>query len=152
MFNDKIFIGVVIGILADGVKLLTNYVLYILGFTKVVFWQIVATRFIQKEYLYNKLAYLIGAIADITVTSLLGVVFVYIIYLFGSKNLWTKGLGFGLVVWVGLFGTLLGQTVEDKLPQEPTGVVVTLIAHIIFGLALAYFTKLLDLNRVKEIK
>ncbi|MBC2723055.1 DUF6789 family protein [Desulfosporosinus sp.] len=152
MYKDKIFIGVVIGILADGVKLLTNYVLYILGFTKVVFWQIVATRFIQKEYLYNKLAYLIGAIADITVTSLLGVVFVYIIYLFGSENLWTKGLGFGLVVWVGLFGTLLGQTVEDKLPQEPTGVIVTLIAHIIFGLALAYFTKLLDLNRVKEIK
>lgn len=76
----------------------------------------------------------------------------YIIYLFGSKNLWMKGLGFGLVVWVGLFGTLLGQTVEEKLPQEPTGVVVTLIAHIIFGLALAYFTKLLDLNRVKEIK
>ena len=152
MYKDKIFIGFLIGLLADGVKLLTNYVLYTFGFTKVVFWQIVATRFIQKEYLHNKLAYLIGAIADITVTSLLGVVFVYIIYLFGSKNLWTKGLGFGLVVWVSLFGILLGKTVEDKLPQEPTGVVVTIIAHIVFGLALAYFTKLLDLNRVKETK
>ncbi|WP_291300086.1 hypothetical protein [Desulfosporosinus sp. BICA1-9] len=135
-----------IGILADALKLTTNYILFIFGFTKVVFWQVVATRFIQKEYLYHKLAYLVDAIADITVTSLLGVVFVYFIYLFGSKNLWTKGVGFGLVVWVSLFGTLLGQTVEDKLPQEPTGAVVTIIAHIVFGLALAFFTKVLDKN------
>ena len=152
MFKDKILIGAVIGILADALKLITNYIFFTFGFTKVVFWQVVATRFIQKEYLYHKLAYLIGAIADITVTSLLGVVFMYVIYLFGSKNLWTKGVGFGLVVWVSLFGTLLGQTVEDKLPQEPTSVVVTLIAHIAFGLALAFFTKVLGQDKLVLIK
>lgn len=147
MIKDKIIIGAVIGILADVVKLLVNYSLFSLGLTKVVFWQVVATRFMQKEYLHNKLAFLVGGVADITVTSILGIVFVYIIYFFGSKNLWTKGVGFGLMAWVGLFGTLLGQTVEEKLPQEPTGVVVTLIAHIVFGLALAFFTKLLDQER-----
>ena len=148
MFKDKIIIGAVIGLLADALKLITNYIFFVLGFSKVVFWQVVATRFIQKEYLYHKLAYLIGAIADITVTALLGIVFVYVIYLFGSKNLWTKGVGFGLVVWVSLFGTLLGQTVEDKLPQDPTSVVVTLISHIVFGLALAIFTKVLGQDKL----
>lgn len=152
MFKDKIVIGALIGLLADALKLVTNYILFIFGFTKVVFWQVVATRFIQKEYLYHKLAYLIGAIADITVTALLGVVFVYVIYLFGPKHLWIKGMGFGLVVWVSLFGTLLGQTVENKLPQEPTGVVITIIAHIVFGLALAFFTKLLDQDKHVLIK
>lgn len=152
MFKDKILIGALIGILADAMKLITNYILYSLGFTKVVFWQIVATRFLQKEYLNHKLAYLIGGIADLTVTSLLGVVFVYVIYLFGSKNLWAKGVGFGLVVWVTLFGTLLGQTVEAKLPQEPKGVVVTIIAHLAFGLGLAIFTKVLDQDKLVLIK
>lgn len=152
MIKDKIIIGAVIGILADALKLITNYILYAFGFTKVLFWQVVATRFIQKEYLFNKLAYVIGAIADITVTSLLGVTFVYVIYIFGAKHLWTKGVGFGLVVWVSLFGTLLGQTVEDKLPQDPTGVIVTLISHIVFGLALALFTKVLDQDKLVLIK
>ncbi|TGE34935.1 hypothetical protein E4K67_28025 [Desulfosporosinus fructosivorans] len=152
MFKDKILIGAVIGILADSLKLITNYTFWVFGFTKVVFWQIVATRFIQKEYLYHKLAYIVGAIADITFTSLLGIVFVYVIYLFGPKNLWTKGVGFGLVVWVIVFGTLLGQTVEDKLPQEPTGVVITLIAHIVFGFALAFFTKVLDQDKLVLVK
>ena len=152
MFKDKIIIGAIIGLLADALKLTTNYIFFTFGFTKVVFWQIVATRFLKKEYLHHKSAYLIGAIADMAVSSLLGVVFVYVIYLFGSKNLWTKGLGFGLVVWVSLFGTLLGQTVEDKLPQEPTGLVVTIVAHIVFGLALALFTKVLDQNKLVPIK
>ncbi len=61
-------------------------------------------------------------------------------------------MGFGLVVWVSLFGTLLGPTVEEKLPQDPNGVVVTLIAHIVFGLALAFFTKVLDQDKLVLIK
>jgi len=152
LFKDKILIGAIIGILADVLKLITNYTLYSFGFTKVVFWQIVASRFIEKEYLNHKLTYLIGAAADITVTSVLGIVFVYFVCLVGSKNLWIKGVGFGLVVWVSIFGIVMGQTLEDKLPHNPTSVVVTLIAHIIFGLALAFFTKVLDQDKLVPIK
>ncbi len=152
MFKDKIIIGAIIGLLADAVKIITNYIFFTFGFTKVVFWQIVATRFLEKEYLQHKSAYLIGAVADMTVTSLLGVLFVYVIYFFGSKNLWIKGVGFGLVVWVSLFGILLGQTVETKLPQDPTGVLVTIVAHTVFGLALAFFTKVLDQTKLVPIK
>ena len=74
-------------------------------------------------------------------------VFVYVIYYFSSRNLWLKGVGFGLMVWVGLFGTLLGKIVEEKLPQEPIGIVVTIIAHFAYGLALAYFTKVYIVNQ-----
>ncbi len=38
MLKDKFLFGALIGILADALKLLTNYILYIFGFTKVVFW------------------------------------------------------------------------------------------------------------------
>jgi len=93
-------------------------------------------------------AYFIGGVADIIFTCLLGMVFVHVIYLWGSKYLWLKGLVFGLVVWVGAFGVLISRVAEGKLPQEPTGVVVTIIAHIVFGLALAYFTRVFKQDRV----
>lgn len=71
---------------------------------------------------------------------MLGIVFVYFIYYFGSKFIWIKGIGFGLAVWVTVFGTLLGETVQAKLPQSPAGIAVTITAHIMFGLALAGLT------------
>jgi len=119
LLKDKILIGAVIGLLADALKLITNYILFTFGFTKVVFWQITAIRFIPKEDLYHKLTYLVGAVADMAVSSLLGVVFVYVIYLFGSKNLWIKGMGFGFLMGLmtlmnafgpGLFGVLADFT------------------------------------------
>ena len=137
--SDKIFPGVIIGILADAVKLLVNYILYFLGFADVVFWQVTASRFLDKKYLFMPTAYFIGAVADITVTAGLGVVFVFLIYYIGSKHLYLKGIGYGLVIWVVIFGTLLGQSVQEKLPQNPSGIVVTIVAHLFFGLALAFF-------------
>lgn len=140
MLKDKVMVGVIVGVLADAVKLIVNYLLYKLGYATVVFWQIIATRFLEKEFLSTPSAYIIGAIADITVTAALGVVFIYSIYFIGREYLIIKGIGFGLIIWVGLFGTLLGQSVHDKIPQTPSGIFVTIAAHFLFGLSLAIFT------------
>jgi len=48
-----------------------------------------------------------------------------------------------MFVWVALFSTLLGQSVQAKLPQSASGILVTLSAHFVFGLGLAFFTSLL---------
>jgi len=143
MFKDIIIIGATIGLLADAVKLFINYILYLMNYTDVVFWQITASRFLERKDLFDPVAYIIGGLADITVTAALGVLFVIVIYLTGKRYLWIKGIGFGLFIWVGLFGTLLGQTVQAKLPQEPSGIMVTIAAHFVFGLGLAGFTQLL---------
>lgn len=142
MLKDMILIGVLVGILADAVKLTFNYMAFLLNLTNVVFWQITATRFLEKGDLFKPVTYIIGGIADITVTAVLGVIFIYFIYFIGKDNLWFKGMGFGLVVWVGLFGTLLGESVRAKLPQTPSGILVTIAAHFFFGLGLAFFTRL----------
>ena len=132
--------------MADTVKLAVNYVLYLFGFTSVIFWQITAARFVSKEDLFTPWAYLIGGVADITVSAGLGIVFIYIIHLLGNRFLFIKGIGFGLTVWVGLFGTLLGQSVQDKIPQNASAIMVTMAAHFFFGLALAVFTRLLGFS------
>ncbi len=144
IFDDKLFIaGIAVGIFADAVKLIANYTMYQLGLTKVVFWQIVATRFLEQEHLNQPVALLIGAVADITVSSVLGVIFLGFIYYFGKKFLYLKGIAYGLLVWVSLFGTLLGQSVQSKLPQEPSGILVTIIAHLLFGLGMSFFSTVL---------
>ena len=143
MSRDIIMIGAIIGLLADAVKLLVNFILYLMNYTNVVFWQITATHFLEKKDLFNPAAYVIGGVADITVTAALGVLFVAVIYFTGKRYLWIKGIGFGLFVWVSLFGTFLGQSVQAKLPQEPSGIMVTIVAHFVFGLGLAGLTQYL---------
>lgn len=140
VIKDRLVVGALIGILADVVKLTANYLAFLLGFTDVVFWQIAATRFLSKGELQKPVALLVGGIADITVTAVLGIVFLYIIEYAGRNYLWIKGIGFGMMVWVGVFGALLGQSVQAKLPQSTSGILVTIVAHIIFGLGLALFT------------
>jgi Na+/proline symporter len=75
-----------------------------------------------------------------------GVLFIYVIYFTGKENLWIKGIGFGMLVWVSIFGVLLQQLIQGKIPPEPSGILVTVVAHFIFGLSLGIFTKLLAGN------
>ncbi|MGI6625079.1 MAG: hypothetical protein ACOX57_06675 [Limnochordia bacterium] len=141
--DSPILTGVLIGVLADAVKLGVNYLGYILGFTDVLFWQIVATNILPEQYLFTPSALLIGAIADLTVTAFLGVLFLYLIKLTGLDFLFLKGVGFAMLVWVGLLGSVLGPSIEAKLPQNPSGIFVTIAAHLAFGIALAVFTSFL---------
>ncbi|KJS23564.1 MAG: hypothetical protein VR72_00130 [Clostridiaceae bacterium BRH_c20a] len=143
MLKDKLMLGAIIGLLSDAVKLTSNYAMYKLGWTNVVFWQIVASRFLEKNDLNKPAALLVGAVADLTVSAVLGVIFVLFISLFGGKYLFFKGIGYGMFIWVGILGTLLDQSVQGKLPQTLSGIIVTMIAHFIFGLSIAVFTKLL---------
>ncbi|TYO97286.1 DUF6789 family protein [Desulfallas thermosapovorans] len=148
MGKDIILIGAIIGILADILKLSVNYISYLLNYTNVVFWQITASRFLERDDLQQPISYIIGGVADLTVSATLGVLFVGLISLTGTKHIWIKGIGFGLFIWVNLFGTLLGQSVQAKLPQEPLGIMVTIIAHFAFGLGLAFFTQ--RLHKIEE--
>lgn len=80
MIKDKIIYGATIGILADIVKLAVNYLGYLLGYSKVVFWQMTASRFLVKNDLYKPIAYLIGGLADLTIAALIGVAFIFLSY------------------------------------------------------------------------
>ncbi len=141
MKKDPILFGTVIGLLANVVKLTVNYLAFWFGFTEVVFWRLTATNFLAQEFLFDPLALVVGAVGDLVVAATLGVIFIYLLKFCGSKYLWFKAIGFALLAWVGLFGTLLGSQVEAKVPQTVSGVLVTIVAHSVFGLALAYFTK-----------
>jgi hypothetical protein len=152
MPKDKVVIGVIIGLLADGLKLISNYIMFKLDFTKVVFWQITASNFLEKKDLFKPIAYFIGAVADITVTSFLGIIFVFFITYAGKNYLYIKSIGYGLFIWVALFGTLLTQEVQQKLPQSPSGIVVTIIAHLVYGFGFALFTSLLYEEQLLENK
>ncbi len=143
MLRNKILLGALIGFLSDAVKLTFNYMSFKLGFTNVVYWQLIAALLIKKEDIQKPVALLIGGVADVTVTMFLGVIFIYTIYFIGKEYLWIKGIGFGMIVWVSAFGVLLVQLIGDKIPQNPSGVLVTIVAHFIFGLSIAFFTWLL---------
>ncbi|NLP36255.1 MAG: hypothetical protein GX357_01225 [Firmicutes bacterium] len=150
MLKDRVVIGLAVGILADAVKLAFNYLCFKLNFTDAVFWQIVAGTVLSRADIFSPLGLLVGALADIVVTSLLGSVFIYLIYLTGKESLYLKGIGFGMFVWINFFVIVQGLLVQGKIPPTPTGLLVTFAAHFIFGLALAFFTQLLTANFGEE--
>ena len=161
MLKDRIIIGIIIGILADVVKLSFNYLSFALNYTPVVFWQIVAATGLAREDVFTPIGIFIGGITDVIVAMFLGVIFIYFIYLTGKENLWIKGIGFGMLVWVIFFVVVEGQLVQEKIPPEPPGILVTIVAHFLFGLSLAAFTKLLasdmsffveDVKRIFQVK
>ncbi|HEX2953546.1 MAG TPA: hypothetical protein VHR47_06140 [Bacillota bacterium] len=149
MIKDKIIYGATIGILADIVKLAVNYLGYLLGYSKVVFWQMTASRFLVKNDLYKPIAYLIGGLADLTIAALIGVAFIYLLRITGRDYHYIKGAGFGLILWVVLFGTVLSQSIQAKLTLSATAILVTAVAHIIYGLALSFFAFWLYPENVK---
>ncbi|HHX74823.1 MAG TPA: hypothetical protein GX699_07960 [Firmicutes bacterium] len=140
MLKDKVVLGLVVGILADAVKLSVNYLAYYLGFTSVVFWQIVAGTVLSRADIFTPLGLLIGALADVVVTSILGSVFIYLLSLSGRENIWIKGAGFGMFAWINFFVFVQGVLLKGKISPEPRGILVTFVAHLCFGLALAAFT------------
>ncbi|MGE5604840.1 MAG: hypothetical protein ACM3YE_04020 [Bacteroidota bacterium] len=150
LIRDKIIRGAIIGICADIAKLVFNYFCYLMGWTPVLFWQIAATRFLDPVELFQPAAFLIGGAADLTVSAALGIAFLYLLEYTHRRFRWIKGAGFGLLVWVGLFGTILGQSAQNKLPITSTTVVVTLFAHFAFGLSLALFDLLIDGRKIKH--
>lgn len=141
--QDRVLFGSMIGLLADGVKLALNYLAYRLGFASSVFWKIAASRFLTRGNLDTPLAYLIGAVADLTTAALLGVVFVYILHFTTERYPLLKGAGLGLLTWVALFGTVLGQA-RSSLNVSPSTIMVAIVAHLVFGISLALFRHWLD--------
>ena len=73
----------------------------------------------------------------------MGVLFLYLIKLTGLDFLFLKGVGLARLERVGLLGSVLGPSIEAKLPQNPSGIFVTIAAHLAFGIALAVFTSFL---------
>jgi len=146
MLKNRVTIGLAIGLLADAVKLAFNYLCFKLNFTDVVFWQIVAGTALSRADIFTPLGLLVGALADIIVTSILGSVFIYLIYLTGKESLYLKGIGFGMLMWINFFVIVQGLLVHEKIPPTPSGLLVTFAAHFLFGLALAFFAQLLTAN------
>jgi hypothetical protein len=161
VLKDKIVIGILVGLLADAVKLTFNFISFKLDFTPVVFWQLVAGAVLEMEDVFTPVGILIGGIADIIMTMLFGVIFIYIIYLTGRENLWIKGIGFGMLVWVSFFVIVSGVLLRGKILPLPSGILVTIVAHFLYGLSLAVFTKFLagdftlfteDIKRIQQVK
>ncbi|MHB1126146.1 MAG: hypothetical protein ACYC2T_04195 [Bacillota bacterium] len=84
--RDKIIPGAIVGVMADVVKLTVNLIGYLLDFTPVVFWQLIATRFVDKEHLFSPYAYVIGGTADLIVAAMIGVAFIYFMHFFPPSS------------------------------------------------------------------
>lgn len=86
----------------------------------------------------------VSFLADYSYSGFLGMLFVYFLHFTGKRYYLSKGIIFGIFIWLFSFGGLRSLTVV-KLQRVPPGDWITIfLLHLLFGLALGMASRILE--------
>lgn len=136
--RDRDTLGALAGIGAILVRDIWSFFAKQIGFAKFYVWQNAAGLFMQKSQIKTVLGAISGLLADIVMGALIGVLFVRFLKMGQDRNPVLKGWGFGLGLWLLLFGLLMHSlpTATAVAPRDAKSVLSAFIGHSIFGLVL----------------
>lgn len=127
-----------------------------LGFAKFYVWQNAAGLFMQEKQVQTALGTVGGLLADLAMGAILGVLFVLYLKLSRDKNIILKGWGFGMGLWLFLFGIVMHSLPSAKViaPKDAASAISDFIGHSIFGLILgllaSWFLRATNTNIMRE--
>ena len=135
---DGVLVGTIAGMIATLVKDLLNLVLFLFGVVELTYWQLAASTFLRPGLCSSPGGLLVGAMADIILGGVLGMIIVLIFKFFGRDLWWYKGLVAGNAIW--LFGAGLAVNVFTRLaPLDIPFRVASLFDHQLYGITAAFF-------------
>lgn len=134
--KDTPLFGACIGAAASLGKDLFSYLLSFFGLSGHYFWELAAGMFISLEVISEPSSVVIGLLANLIVGALLGILFLYLLKMTGVRFIITKGLLFGLFVWVAVYGVLRAWHITSVAKDRPVHVLFAVLAHLAFGLLL----------------
>jgi len=130
--KDRIFLGIVTGVIGSLPGRLLNAYEYRVGLTEVKYGQMGANLFVNEKQINTRGGRIIGAITNGILTGLMGITSVYVLSLTGRDKAIIKGAGVGSLFWLGLFGLTSKAGFVHK-SQKPLTSLLGLVDHIIFG-------------------
>lgn len=114
-----------------------------MGWTRYNFGQIAAGYFVKEEVVSNSIAVVTGYIADYILAMLLGVVIVYVFRIMGRDYAVFKGLLFGGISYIFLYGVAMALNFTRVSLLTPLPNLVLLVPHVVFGATAAWAVKYL---------
>jgi|GEM_PF-366543 len=130
--KDRIFLGIVTGVISSIPGRLLNACEYRAGLTEAKYGQLAANLFVDKKKADTMEGRVIGAIANGILTGVGGTFAVYLLSMTGRDKAAVKGMGIGLLLWLALFGLTPRAGVVER-PRKPLTSLLGLIDHLIFG-------------------
>lgn len=137
--EDSIQLGMIAGVLCNLPKVILMGIFQQMGLVRYNFAQMTAGIFIKQDGLSNSFALATGHIADFAVASSLGILLVYIMKLTGQDYPISKGLLYGIIIHIMVFGLAKTLNITSVELVEPVANFVVLLPNISFGILAALF-------------
>lgn len=136
--NDRLTQGFISGLLAGIILNITDFISYFLNIVEITYLDWAGTILFgyQPESVYE---YILSLVAQILFSGILGILFAYIIPFIKSKNIFFKGLLFGLSVWFLIYAAGVVFDIQGLVIMHPDTVFSDIITVSIYGISLAYF-------------
>lgn len=130
--KDRIFLGIITGVISSIPGRLLNACEYRAGLTEAKYGQMAANLFVDKKKVDTIEGRAIGAFVNGILTGVGGTFAVYLLSMTGRDKAAVKGMGIGLLLWLALFGLTPRAGLVEK-PRKPLTSLLGLIDHLIFG-------------------
>ncbi len=140
--KDPLVLGATVGIVANLVKFVGNeFNRKILKISNVTYPEIAAGLFMAQKERKKPVGLFVGALADFAIGAMMGVPMVYILRYTGRDHATLKGLGFGNLAWVSLYGAV-GRMfgIKGLFPLNASTNLSAFINHGLYGITAALLT------------
>lgn len=143
MLRDRVILGGFIGVLGKIAMDIVQIPLWLMKVVEHPLAHYAGSLFLDLDATHHSaIVDVVSFLADYVYGIFLGIVFVYYIYLMGKRHLILKGLLFGAFVWLFSFGGLRSLSIVRLRQVLPANVPYYFFIHMVFGLALGFFTRI----------
>ena len=145
--DDRITTGFIVGLVGGVLMSIVNTISYYLGITELLYldWAAVMIFGYRATTLVENV---ISQGGQLFFSGLVGSIFVMLIPLIKSKNLYFKGWLFSMLVWFGSYALMSILEVTPLIPIGADTVLSNIVTASFYGLVLAYGTKRLFRNNI----
>ncbi|MBI2873448.1 MAG: hypothetical protein HYY09_00025 [Firmicutes bacterium] len=136
---DRTTLGGVAGLVGTIPQLILNFISVQIGFGEFYAFQVSASIFVVERMTLTPMGLIIGGFTWILTAAFFGAILARLIDLEGEDFWWIKGLLFGSVLFIVLFGILFNLGAGRIVPLDPQSKVSALAENALYGIVTAYF-------------
>ena len=140
LLKDKLIFGSFIGLVAGLLKDLLTLIFYQLKILDGLFCHFAGGMFFRFSALDLTSPewplLVIGYLGDLTLSGILGVIFVYLVKTTGPRYIILKGIFYGAAVWFAIFGGVLALGISKVQEKQPVHTLIMFFVHLLFGYVL----------------
>jgi hypothetical protein len=144
--KDNVLRAALVGIIATLIKDISDVIYISIGYQGFPVIKMSAGVFLKPEYFSSTYLYIIGYTAHYMAGVILSFIFYKFLFNYAYENAILKGVFFSLAIWLLLCGAFIHFGLSYVQPQNEQGIMMLLVDHVVFGIALGLFMPLFTKN------